>query len=134
LSIAYLEAIQSLLKHIERSIRSMDLEFSFSFQCADPKVNISRIQVDTDRIVSSPGQPVKIYLGVLIDAEEIVLPKMYFSPPVFGPEFISLDNWKIYRPLLIAHILGSLEVNISFDITQTSEGVSIVFFLGIGES
>jgi len=113
----------------------VELEFLFCIQGVHTQIDVPRDHVQADKIVSSLRQLDKIDLCVFIDAKIVFPTEMNFCPAILGSQLIACHNRQIDRTFFIAHILSSLDKDISFHIIQTRKRIAIIFFfLGRGET
>jgi hypothetical protein len=106
----------------------VELEFLFCIKGVHTQIDVPRDHVQADKIVSSLRQLDKIDLCVFIDTKIVFPAEMNFCPAILGSQLIARHNRQIDRTFFIAHILSSLDKDISVHIIQTRKRIAIIFF------
>lgn len=123
------ETEKPFFQNVERAVRSVDFKTSFFAERVNPQINIPGQKMNLDRIVASLRQVDQVNLSEVSDAQAVFMPEMDFCSAFAGPELVPFNKSQVDNSFFITHVSGTLDEDISFDITQTSITVAVIFLL-----
>jgi len=85
--------------------------------------------VQSDAVVIPPRQVGELNIGVAVEPQIVLLPKIDLGSPVSCSELISLNERQVHHSLLRAEVLSSLHNDSAVDIAQSRITIAIIFFL-----
>lgn len=104
----------------------MEFNLFFHSHVVDPEISPAAEKMDADQIISAFGQGFHIHLGIGVQAQEIVVSQIDFSPALSGTEFVSFNDEEVDNSFFKAKISGSLDIYISLDKTEAGIAFRVI--------
>jgi len=113
------DPVKTCIKDVERSIGGMDLKILFPIQRPDTEKNAPIQNMELGRVIIPIRESDDINLGVEIETEVVSSTELNFGPSFPRAKLVSGNDDEVHLALFVAEVLGSLDIDVPLDITQT---------------
>jgi len=122
------DAVEPFVEDIERGVRRVDLEILLPVEGSDPDEDLPGEEMELGGlgIAAREGDEFDERLGV--EAEVVSSSKLDLDPAVAGPDLVALDEDKVQLALLVAEVLGALNVNVALDVAEPDVAPVVIAF------